>query len=480
MAPMSASRASARIDDFSRPPDSTSPRPRCRWGPRPSSRATSASTPMLTVAARSLAISPSGRWGNSEKIMSVTTSPSTASPRNSNRSLFVTPPCSKAYDRCVSESRGRWGLWKRIWRPSSNSLPTAASRGPSSPGSGVSKLFDLNDLTARVVAALPADSVGHLGRVALGADGLPRGGKLPGGPAVAGGGSRFLSLGQWHLGVPLQLRERASQWRPAQVLGFLGVAAVGAVEIGSARGAQPTAVLVVQGSQREGEHDHVAEHGLEVDVVVDQVVAIVVLGSSEVVRLVQALLEAAIVVDQASRAEQVHRPRHRTADGDALGHAVGRQVDLDWLVLPDRPQRPAEAGDRDGSLDTKGRVGARHQLGYIENKPRHDHQPPGNDSRHPPKSSVREEGGSSPVCTRERIQDGRNGAICAAPGCAGWSRCRRSRRAPPSPVCPGATPALGRPSRRSSAARFRSWRALRRRSPRPASGSPGHAPWRPQ
>src|SRR6266480_1783249 len=407
MAPMSASRASARMDDFSRPPDSTSPRPRCRWGPRPSSRATSASTPMLTVAARSLAISPSGRWGNSEKIMSVTTSPSTASPRNSSRSLFVTPPCSKAYDRCVSESRSRWGWRKRIWRPSSNSLPTAASRGPlSSPGSGVSKLFDLNDLTARVVAALAADSVGHLGRVALGADGLPRGGKLPGGPAVAGGGSRFLSLGQWHLGVPLQLRERASQWRPAQILGFLGVAAVGDIEIGPARGTQPTAVLVVQRSQREGEHDHVAEHGLEVDVVVDQVVAIVVLGSSEVVRLVQALREVAIVADQAPRAGQVHRPRHRTADGDALGHAVGRQVDLDWLVLPDRPQRPAEAGDRDGPLDAKGRARARNQLSYVENKPSHDHQPPGNDSRHPPKSSVRDEGCSSPVCTRERVRDG--------------------------------------------------------------------------
>src|SRR6267154_5372605 len=299
MAPMSASRASARIDDFSRPPDSSSPRPRCRWGPRPSSRATSASTPMLTVAARSLAISPSGRWGNSRKIMSVTTSPSTASPRNSSRSLLVTPPCSKAYDRCVSESRSRSGWWKRTCSPSSNSLPPAAWRGASSsPGSRASKLFDLNDLTARVVATLPADPVRHLGRVALGTDGLARDGELPGGPAVAGGGSGLLTLGQRHLRTPLQLRERGSQWRPAQILGFLGVAAVGTVEVGAACGTQPTAVLVVQGSQREGEHDHVAEHGLEVDVVIDQVVAIVVLGSSEVERLVQALLEAAIVADQ--------------------------------------------------------------------------------------------------------------------------------------------------------------------------------------
>src|SRR5260370_14888098 len=298
---MSASRASGRIDDFCLPPDSTSPRPRNRWGPRPSSRAPAAGPPMLAVAARSLAISRWGRWGNSEKIMSVTTSPSTASPRNSSRSLLVTPPCSKAYDRCVSESRSRWGWRKRMWRPSSNSLPTAASRGPSSsPGSGVSKLFDLNDLTARVVAALPADSVGHLGRVALGADGLPRDGKLPGGPAVAGCRPGFLSLGQWHLGIPPQLPDAAAQRRPPQILGVLGVAAVGAVEGGPARGAQPKAVLVVQRSQREGEHDHVAQHGLEVDVVVDQVVAIVVLGSSEVVRLVQALLEAAIVADQAS------------------------------------------------------------------------------------------------------------------------------------------------------------------------------------
>src|SRR2546423_2657917 len=369
MAPMSASRASARIDDFSRPPDSSSPRPRKRWGPRPSSRATSASTPMLTVAARSFAISPSGRWGNSEKIMSVTTSPSTASPRNSSRSLFVTPPCSKAYDRCVSESRRRSGSWKRIWRPSSSSPPPAVSRGTSpSPASRASKLFDLNDLTARVVPALPTDTMRHLRCVALRTDGLPRDGELPGGTAVAGGRAGLLSLGQWHLRVPLQLRERGSQWRPAQILGLLGVAAVGAVEVGPARGAQPTAVLVMQGAQREREHDHVAEHGLEVDVVVDQVIAIVVLGSFEVVRLVQPLREAAIVADQTPGAGQVHRPRYRTGDGDALGHAVGRQIDLDRLILPDRPQRAAQTGDRDGALDAQGRVGTRHQLRYIEDK----------------------------------------------------------------------------------------------------------------
>ena len=64
--------------------------------PRPRERATSASATMLTIAARSLASSPSGKSGNEAYAMSVTTSPSTESPRNSRRSFVISVPCSNA------------------------------------------------------------------------------------------------------------------------------------------------------------------------------------------------------------------------------------------------------------------------------------------------------------------------------------------------------------------------------------------------
>ena len=66
IAPISASRASARIESFSRPPVVSSPRPSSRCGPMPPSpsrRATPASDVMLTTEARSLASWPSGRSG---------------------------------------------------------------------------------------------------------------------------------------------------------------------------------------------------------------------------------------------------------------------------------------------------------------------------------------------------------------------------------------------------------------------------------
>ena len=65
---------------------------------------------MFTIAARSLASSPSGISGNSRKAMSVTTMPSTASPRNSRRSLLTGSSCSNAYERWVSASLAQRGV----------------------------------------------------------------------------------------------------------------------------------------------------------------------------------------------------------------------------------------------------------------------------------------------------------------------------------------------------------------------------------
>ena len=60
---------------------------------------------MFTIAARSLASAPSGRSGYAAYAMSVTTSPSTESPRNSRRSFVISVPVLERV-RAVRE-RGR-------------------------------------------------------------------------------------------------------------------------------------------------------------------------------------------------------------------------------------------------------------------------------------------------------------------------------------------------------------------------------------
>src|SRR5437667_160596 len=90
---------------LSRPPVASSPLPSSRYGPSPngpSRRATSASARMLTTLARSLASWPSGRSGWLLYRAVVMITPSTASPRNSSRSLVGRPPFSYAYERWVS------------------------------------------------------------------------------------------------------------------------------------------------------------------------------------------------------------------------------------------------------------------------------------------------------------------------------------------------------------------------------------------
>ena len=123
-APSTASIASARMLVLSRPPDISSPFPRRTSSPSPRSRATSAREVMLTVAARSFASSPSFSSGNSRKARSVMISPSTASPRNSRRSLVTFRAFSKAKERCVSAASAR--------ARSRNRTRTARPRAPAS------------------------------------------------------------------------------------------------------------------------------------------------------------------------------------------------------------------------------------------------------------------------------------------------------------------------------------------------------------
>ena len=71
--------------------------------PRSSSSATSASASALTTPLRTPVSAPSGSSAKRRNARSATTQPSTASPRNSRRSLLSVPGCSAHHDRCAME-----------------------------------------------------------------------------------------------------------------------------------------------------------------------------------------------------------------------------------------------------------------------------------------------------------------------------------------------------------------------------------------
>ena len=83
---MTDSTMSASIETRSRPPLSSSPRPRRMNSPSPSSSAVLCRLASQTSSARSLVILPSGRAGSCEYRNSAVVRPSTESPRNSRRS----------------------------------------------------------------------------------------------------------------------------------------------------------------------------------------------------------------------------------------------------------------------------------------------------------------------------------------------------------------------------------------------------------
>src|SRR5215211_4454432 len=115
-------------------------------------------------------------------MMSVTTRPRTASPRNSSRSLVGRPPFSYANDRWVKAQTYSSSPPKR--------MPRAFSIGW--------RLLDLNDLTSTVVPAVLADGVRQLGLPALRTGRVGGGRRLPVGAAVPGLGPWGLTLGDWH------------------------------------------------------------------------------------------------------------------------------------------------------------------------------------------------------------------------------------------------------------------------------------------
>src|SRR6476661_274807 len=119
---MMASSASARIDGRLCPPDRDSPSPSRRsWG-RPSASASWCSVSCFTRFARTRDRSPSGRSPNFSYSIAATARLSTASPRNSRRSL-----CSDEKLRWVRACSSRPGRAKRCCSRGCSCARTGAS-----------------------------------------------------------------------------------------------------------------------------------------------------------------------------------------------------------------------------------------------------------------------------------------------------------------------------------------------------------------
>src|SRR5690606_18534885 len=114
MAPITASSASDRIESRRWPPDFISPGPKVSHSPTASRRATSASEDSRTSSARARVSEPSSALGQRAYSASDTIRPSTASPRNSSRSLCGAPALR----------------WLRACRSSAGSTNVCASNAP--------------------------------------------------------------------------------------------------------------------------------------------------------------------------------------------------------------------------------------------------------------------------------------------------------------------------------------------------------------
>src|SRR5262245_42542896 len=121
--------------------------------------------------------------------MSVTITPSTASPRNSSRSFVAVRPFSNANDRCVRASSRSDG--------SRNETPSARSSASPGLSTGVTTtpLLDVDRLPAGVVAAVRADPVRELGLPALRTGAVRGGRRLPVRRAFTGARLALLLLG---------------------------------------------------------------------------------------------------------------------------------------------------------------------------------------------------------------------------------------------------------------------------------------------
>src|SRR5438132_7546102 len=250
---------------LSRPPDCSSPLPSRTLSPRPNSRATSARVVMLTMAARNLASSPSDLSGKARYTRSVTTSPSTASPRNSNRSFVVGTLCSNANDRCVNAASLRALCLNLMPRAFSSGVCFRGTRigrsftplrGPDGPRSSRSSRRRDAAVWAGGTADTPRTSAAW---ISTGTD--------------AGWSATWpssFSAWAWLLIAPFPRRVRSIvfelqvQKRGPPGVHFRRARALPQVAVAAAPRAEAPAVRPAQGGEGHRQHHRVADHRLEV------------------------------------------------------------------------------------------------------------------------------------------------------------------------------------------------------------------------
>src|SRR5712691_9150144 len=273
--------------------------------------------------------------------MSVTTRPSTESPRNSIRSFVTVVPCSNAYDRCVSAAS----------RSAASRNDTSRARSSDSSGTStaeLTRLFDLDRLAAGVVTAVAAHAMRELGLVALGALGV--GGRLAfpvRGPPVA---SRLalLLLGNGHGGsssfLVADLSEQLLERRPSRVIGRLGAFALPQVAVAAAATADPEALGPAQRRERQLEADRVADHliGVQPPVGAERVHVCVFIRGVDREELVDLEVERPFEFVEAARAAKRQRSVNVSGGEDPFDDRLKQQIADDRLPRGERRELGAE------------------------------------------------------------------------------------------------------------------------------------------
>src|SRR5919108_1797159 len=377
---------------LSRPPLCSSPLPSRTSSPRRSERATSASACALTIAARSFASSPSGRRGNASNAMSVTTRPRTESPRNSSRSFVVSRPCSNANERCVNAVSRSSAFRKRI--PSARSNARGSERDDAS--AVLTPSLDLDDLPARVEAAVAADPVRELRLVALRALGVRGWLRLPVRRPLVTSRLALLLLGNRHrssflflgpyLGlivdrcfVVAQLVEQHVQPLPPGIDPGLPAGASPQVQVTAAPSTQASAVRPAHRGEGQLDADDVADHLLRLQEPLGvHRVLVGVLVWEEHEELLEVDREAALELAQAAGTPELERPLHAAAREDAFDQGLEDELSSDRGVLRKPGELRLQVVQRAGQLLHLGRARASHEVADVD---RPDHGPSSSSKR---------------------------------------------------------------------------------------------------
>src|SRR5439155_12308227 len=333
---------------LSRPPDCSSPLPSRTTAPRSRSRATSASAVMFTIAARSFARSPSGMPGYIRYARSVTTRPSTESPRNSSRSFVIVRSCSNANDRWVREASRNSGSRKET--PSARSI--ASSRW--SLDASLTRLLDLDRLAAGVVPAVPADAMRKLRLFALRACAVRRRFALPGRTTLRGSRLALLLLRDGHRAGSFlvssievgQVGEQVGEHREPLI--ELGVArTLAQVAVPATRRAEPLAIRAAERGERHLDPDHVADHllGLEPSVGTERIRVGLLVGLAHE-ELMELQPERLVELDQATGTSQGPPTSDPSRNEDALDDRLEEEIGPDRRIVGDPRQLRREALDR--------------------------------------------------------------------------------------------------------------------------------------